>query len=280
MCSSALLSCSRPVSPAALGYDVAAAVAFQRSADETLGGPVSPLSAVDGFYLQTGDRLTLGLVDGAVRDNPPSHVVSTVTVEALANAVEVRAVDGRVSLSEALTVVPLGPFQLAVGLQSGGARVVVHDPSAPARVAFESRPWFAASESYIVGARLVLEAKPMMVSVPTTRGLLKSMPRVGTLTLDLLGHKAELDAFQSAPGTLLVPFTDTSNGTQSYAVGRYVVVTLPPNAPSQGALPVVLDFNRATNPWCAYSEHYNCPIPPKDNAVAVAVLAGERAPHH
>ena len=64
------------------------------------------------------------------------------------------------------------------------------------------------------------------------------------------------------------PTTDDA----TYAVGRYLEAEL-------GEGPIALDFNRATNPWCAYSEHYNCPVPPRDNAVPVAVRAGEKRPH-
>jgi uncharacterized protein len=67
-----------------------------------------------------------------------------------------------------------------------------------------------------------------------------------------------------------VPFTDATTGAGSYPVGRYLEVALPESGPP------VLDLNRATNPWCAYSEHYNCPIPPEENRMTVAVEAGEQ----
>jgi hypothetical protein len=72
---------------------------------------------------------------------------------------------------------------------------------------------------------------------------------------------------------LLIPFRDATTGHESYGAGRYLEPTLPHEHVLR------LDFNRATNPLCAYSEHYNCPMPPRDNTLPVAIRAGARSPH-
>jgi uncharacterized protein (DUF1684 family) len=69
-------------------------------------------------------------------------------------------------------------------------------------------------------------------------------------------------------------FTDATTGKQSYSVGRY----LDPEPLSDGRY--VLDFNKCYNPACAYSEHYNCPIPPSENRLQVAIAAGEMDGHY
>jgi uncharacterized protein len=71
---------------------------------------------------------------------------------------------------------------------------------------------------------------------------------------------------------LLVPFRDETSSHESYTAGRY----LEPTLPVAGQL--LLDFNRATNPLCAYSEHYNCPVPPRFNTLPVAIRAGAMTP--
>jgi uncharacterized protein (DUF1684 family) len=58
-------------------------------------------------------------------------------------------------------------------------------------------------------------------------------------------------------------------------MGRYLELEIAPDARA-----VALDFNRATNPYCAYSEHYNCPIPPPGNRIAMRIEAGERFAGH
>ncbi len=67
-------------------------------------------------------------------------------------------------------------------------------------------------------------------------------------------------------------FRDQTSGHDSYGVGRYL------DPRPLGGDDYELDFNRAYNPLCAYSPHYNCPLPPRENLLPVAVLAGERDP--
>jgi uncharacterized protein (DUF1684 family) len=74
---------------------------------------------------------------------------------------------------------------------------------------------------------------------------------------------------------VLVPFTDQTTGQTTYPIGRYLTLEVP-----AGAGAVALDFNRATNPLCAYSPHFNCPIPPAGNRIEAAIEAGERYEEH
>ena len=69
---------------------------------------------------------------------------------------------------------------------------------------------------------------------------------------------------------LFLPFTDDSNGDQSYAGGRYIDLKIP----TENSKEIVLDFNTAYNPYCAYSGRYSCPIPPEENHIKMAINAG------
>src|SRR4029078_1315694 len=69
-------------------------------------------------------------------------------------------------------------------------------------------------------------------------------------------------------------FRDATSGKESYELGRYVDVKKLPNGR------VLLDFNFTYTPACAYSDHYNCPIPPKANVLPVAIRAGEMDSHY
>ncbi len=71
---------------------------------------------------------------------------------------------------------------------------------------------------------------------------------------------------------LFIPFTDATSGIDSYGAGRYIDGTI--SDIRNGSL--VLDFNKAYNPYCAYSTGYNCPIPPRENDLPVAIQAGEK----
>jgi uncharacterized protein (DUF1684 family) len=71
-----------------------------------------------------------------------------------------------------------------------------------------------------------------------------------------------------------VLFRDVTSGSKTYPLGRYVDVQKLPDGN------YVLDFNAAYNPACAFSDHYNCPIPPKANSLKVAIRAGEMDSHY
>lgn len=73
---------------------------------------------------------------------------------------------------------------------------------------------------------------------------------------------------------LFIPFTDATSGEETYESGRYIDLEIKDIASDK----VVIDFNKAYNPYCAYvSGKFNCPIPPAENRLAVAISAGEKA---
>lgn len=118
-------------------------------------------------------------------------------------------------------------------------------------------------------------ARPVM-EVPTSTGAPRRVELVGTLDFTLRGQKLALSAFVDE-GTrqirqLFVPFADTTSGTETYPAGRYL--DLEPTATGI----YTIDFNRAYNPFCAYNNTYECPLPPPSNRLKVAITAGEKLP--
>jgi len=71
---------------------------------------------------------------------------------------------------------------------------------------------------------------------------------------------------------LFLPFTDKTNGFESYGGGRYIDLRIPASDS------LLLDFNQCYNPYCAYTSGYSCPIPPKENALPIKIEAGILAP--
>jgi uncharacterized protein (DUF1684 family) len=69
---------------------------------------------------------------------------------------------------------------------------------------------------------------------------------------------------------LFVPFADQTNGTETYAAGRYL------DLDRQSSTLYDLDFNRAYHPYCFYNPQYDCPYPPRENRLAVPIRSGER----
>jgi uncharacterized protein len=114
------------------------------------------------------------------------------------------------------------------------------------------------------------------MEVPTSTGAPRRVELVGTLQFTLHGQKLSLSAFVDE-GTrqiseLFVPFADTTSGSETYPAGRYLNLT--PTATGV----YTIDFNKAYNPFCAYNNTYECPLPPPSNRLKVAITAGEKLP--
>jgi len=155
--------------------------------------------------------------------------------------------------------------------------VVVLDPQNP-RLAEGPQPrWFEPAQAFRVRARLQRDEHPREELILSTRGNKRRALRLGVLHFELEGKPQQLTAVRLLePGVgeaaISIFFRDQTTGHESYPVGRYVE---PERIDGDE---YVLDFNRAYNPACAYSAHYNCPIPPRENVLAAAVRAGERDP--
>jgi uncharacterized protein (DUF1684 family) len=146
------------------------------------------------------------------------------------------------------------------------------------RAAFKGLEYFAPDESYRIAAalRVADENEQVVSTMPTSTGKVRQMRRVGSLEFNLKGQPLSLVAFleDSESGRssrrLFVPFSDLTSGTETYPAGRYLDLDATPTGLYD------LDFNKAYNPYCAYNEVYDCPFPPKENRLNVAVRAGEK----
>lgn len=93
----------------------------------------------------------------------------------------------------------------------------------------------------------------------------------GTITFDVAGSTQRLTVLKDRDrGRFFLPFADATSGRETYAGGRY----LDPQAKPNGRL--VVDFNYAYNPYCAYSDGWSCPLPPERNILDVPISAGEK----
>lgn len=117
------------------------------------------------------------------------------------------------------------------------------------------------------------------VTLGTNTGETRVMARFGTATVELPGGPRALTLYappgNEAPERVFVPFRDATSGTGTYGAGRYLDAPLRQTA---DGLEVALDFNLAYHPYCAYSEGWTCPLPPRENWLEESVRAGERLP--
>lgn len=146
------------------------------------------------------------------------------------------------------------------------------------KASFKGLSYFAIDESYRVPASLTVAPNDAraIVKMPTSTGQMRDMVRVGRLAFMLKGQALQLSAFVEAGEArvdrLFVPFSDLTTGRETYAGGRYLDLTRSPSGVYD------LDFNRAYHPYCLYNATYDCPYPPRENRLPVAVRAGERLP--
>lgn len=144
---------------------------------------------------------------------------------------------------------------------------------------FKGANYYPVDLAYRVLAHLVEEAHPGTFKVQTTTGDHKEYTRAGRLHFELDGKPLSLVAFLPPAeeklhgGRLFVPFRDKTSGKETYGAGRYIDLNKRPSND------YILDFNRAYNPYCAYSPNYSCPIPPGENNLPVEIRAGEKLFH-
>ena len=144
------------------------------------------------------------------------------------------------------------------------------------RAALLPLKYFPIDAAYKVPASLKLSENRPVFDMPTSTGTNRKMQRVGVLEFTLQGKQMSLEAFVEA-GTqqimsLFVPFADLTTGKETYAAGRYLDLKPTPTGF------YVIDFNKAYNPTCAYNPTWECPYPPAENRLKVAIRAGEKAP--
>ncbi len=141
---------------------------------------------------------------------------------------------------------------------------------------FEGLPFFSVNEKYRVTAKFEKLPPELLVSLKTSDKRLRDYERFAIATFELEGKQFQLTLFKSTakvitPGyenSLFLPFTDQSNGKETYGGGRYMDVEIPIGDT------IIIDFNKAYNPYCAYSDRYSCPIPPQENDLQISILSG------
>jgi uncharacterized protein (DUF1684 family) len=146
------------------------------------------------------------------------------------------------------------------------------------RAAFPGLSYYPVDAKYHVPASLA-EAEfnpPVVIELQTSGAERRRMRKAGSLNFTVAGSPLTLTAFADVdarvPTSLFVPFGDRTSGDTTYKGGRYLDLKRTPTGFYE------LDFNRAYHPYCVYNPSYVCPVPPRENRLAAAILAGERLP--
>ncbi|MEX2203378.1 MAG: DUF1684 domain-containing protein [Actinomycetota bacterium] len=148
------------------------------------------------------------------------------------------------------------------------------DPSSPLtprqRARFRGLAYYPPNSELAVEAGLEAYVPPSEVDLATSFGDTERYRRAGVAWLEVSGLPAAITIFRSDGGKLFVPFRDATSGTETYGSGRYLEArTLTDDRT------LLLDFNYAYNPYCAYGAGWRCPLPPVENHLTVPIRAGE-----
>jgi uncharacterized protein (DUF1684 family) len=157
--------------------------------------------------------------------------------------------------------------------RGGRFGIRLKDKDSPVREGFEGLRWYPIDETYRIEAHWVSYRSPRPLKVPNVLGETEVMPSPGHAEFELDGQVVRLAGVLRSPQSLELFFIlrDQTSGKETYGAGRFLYSDLP----KQGR--VVLDFNKAYNPPCAFTPYAACPLPPKENWLPVAVKAGEMA---
>lgn len=144
---------------------------------------------------------------------------------------------------------------------------------------FEGLDFFSIDSNYRVKAKFIRTKGEKPFRMPTSTDRKPVYEKYGEAHFTLNGKKHVLNIYQSHDlrkipeyeKQLFLPFNDHTNGFETYGGGRYLDLEIPESNT------LIIDFNKAYNPYCAYNYKYSCPIPPEENKLSTEIKAGVKA---
>lgn len=184
--------------------------------------------------------------------------------------------DMHVSGDASPTMVRFGTSSFYVIDREGRKGLRVKDPNAPARRDFAGIDYFPIDPSWRIEARWVPFAPAHELQMGTAIGTIDTVKVPGKAVFERDGRTFELLPYQEEPGgELFFVLADRTSGKQTYGAARFLYAALPAGGIDQPGT-VVLDFNQAYNPPCAFTVFATCPLAPPENRLDIAVTAGEK----
>jgi uncharacterized protein (DUF1684 family) len=175
---------------------------------------------------------------------------------------------------DSLDAARVGRLSLFVIKRSDKYGIRLKDPDSQYRRDFHGLDYFPALEQYRVTARFV--PQPRKIPITNVLGQTEPLDSPGYVLFRLRGRELRLDPVLEQPGAkeLFFIFRDQTSGQETYGAGRFLYSGLPKDGQ------VVLDFNKAHNPPCAFTPFATCPLPPRENRLPVRIEAGEKKYGH
>jgi uncharacterized protein (DUF1684 family) len=227
------------------------------------GDPLGWVS-LTGLYWLTEESETVADLPGRWRAD-----ADAVFVEGIEGTERLEPAEGAPGL-----LVEDGDRRIEVIRRTGSVALRVHDPKSPHLSAYQGIPAYPPREEWAVsGTFNRYEQTRSVTTGAVVEGLEHHHDAVGVVDFSLAGAPRRLIAFGRASGGLHVLFTDATSGVTTYPGARSLSVADPD---ADGS--VTLDFNRASNLPCSFTDYATCPVAPAENRLDIAVEAGEQNP--
>ncbi|MDI6765964.1 MAG: DUF1684 domain-containing protein [Bacteroidota bacterium] len=168
------------------------------------------------------------------------------------------------------TVMKLGSLSFHVIKRGEELGVRVRDKENPPRVNFKGLEYFPIDPEWRIEATFVPYNPPKIIPIVNVLNQVKNDTCPGAIVFKKDRNTYRLDALRDEK-ELFIIFHDETAGKETYAMGRFLMAPLPDSNNI-----VILDFNKAYNPPCAFTEFATCPLPPKQNHLSLRIEAGEK----
>jgi uncharacterized protein (DUF1684 family) len=170
------------------------------------------------------------------------------------------------------TILNLGSLKLFVIKRGKRLGLRVKDKNHKARVNFTGLSYFPLNQTLRINSKFEPYTPSKSVPIATVLGTIDNMISPGRLVFELNGKSYSLDpVLERGSKQLFIIFADKTTGKETYGAGRYLYAD-PPGVDGK----VILDFNKAHNPSCAFTKFATCPLPPRQNRLAIRIEAGEK----
>ena len=147
----------------------------------------------------------------------------------------------------------------------------VWDKHSEARKNFTGFKQYPANPDYCIEAAYTSYDTPKLITIQDVIEIYHETPFQGFVTFELDGQEHRLEARVDEDEYMRLDFKDATNGDATYVGGRFLVAEMPKDGK------IVVDFNQAYNPPCAYTNFATCPLPPPENRLPIRIEAGEKA---
>ena len=145
------------------------------------------------------------------------------------------------------------------------------DTLSESRLSFQNIPAYPLSKDWVIRGIFNPVQKDSSISITNKVGITYDSEFKGSLTFNYNGKQQTLLATNGGEGKLFIVMADGTTGSETYGGGRFLYVDIPENGNK-----VTLDFNKAQNPICAFSDFATCPLPPRENHLSFDIDAGEK----